>query len=74
MSQSLGHQKLIKHRERAMRQGVSRSGYAESLGVAPQRIARLCGGADPSTMGLAEALRLRDEVKIRVDDWFRAAQ
>lgn len=61
-------QKLAKHRQRAMNNGVTPADYSKDIGLAPQRIAALCKpGARAPT--LEEARLFTQKMKIKPYDW-----
>lgn len=74
MATTLGQFKLAKHRDKAVKDGISPSEYAKLLGLSPQRVSAICcGKALGRGLTLVEAIALRDRARIRVDDWFRPA-
>lgn len=63
----IARQKLEKHRDKAIGKGQSASEYAATLGLSPQRIAKLIAGKTEPT--LREAYAIKDAVRINPALW-----
>jgi plasmid maintenance system antidote protein VapI len=62
-------EKLQKHRDKALKQGVSPAAYAQDIGISAQRIGRLLSENNSAPPTLAEAVALQRNCKIKPDLW-----
>lgn len=68
-------EKLTRHRDKALKgskaaPAATKAGFAESIAMAPQRLATLLKGGTPT---LAEALEMKRVLRIKPEEWLQEA-